>query len=543
MALQNPQTPAFQVLAEWVFSICPESVDEIQRLRIPTICAYHRRSSSRTNGLGPAGVIARTERAASVLWIPVLAMQPAECGRVVSALRGRLSAWEALSVWKWLLGLFVFLVLLCGGLGYYAYTNKDIRKQFEQFMPGNKPADVRIEKVTKGELSRTISAPGQIEPKTSVKISAQVSARIVALPFRENEQVKKGDVIVRLDSRDLAALLDSARAALRGEEARLEGAQASLMRAQQDRDRVKKLATSGDVAPSALEQAEAGYLQAQSSLRAAEHSIEQARAQIVRAEKDLENTVITSPIDGTITVLDAEVGELVVVGTLNNAGSVIMEIADLSSMVLKARVDESNIIPVKENQVAKVYVNAYGEREFKGYVERVELQRKVDRDNTGYFEVWIPLELAKGETLRSGLTANTDIMVETVRDVLVVPSQAVVDRKLDDLPKAVTDGNANINRSNTYVRVIYRVEEVQGKTTSDGKPIKKVIATPVQIGSSDLTRTAVLAGIKEGDSIIVGPFKALQNMRHEQEVVEEGKSTDAGSAKAEAKPQEPALAP
>lgn len=463
---------------------------------------------------------------------------------MVPALRGRLSAWEALSVWKWLLGLFVFLVLLCGGLGYYAYTNKDIRKQFEQFMPGNKPADVRIEKVTKGELSRTISAPGQIEPKTSVKISAQVSARIVALPFRENEQVKKGDVIVRLDSRDLAALLDSARAALRGEEARLEGAQASLMRAQQDRDRVKKLATSGDVAPSALEQAEAGYLQAQSSLRAAEHSIEQARAQIVRAEKDLENTVITSPIDGTITVLDAEVGELVVVGTLNNAGSVIMEIADLSSMVLKARVDESNIIPVKENQVAKVYVNAYGEREFKGYVERVELQRKVDRDNTGYFEVWIPLELAKGETLRSGLTANTDIMVETVRDVLVVPSQAVVDRKVDDLPKSVTDGNANINRANTYARVIYRVEEVQGKTTSDGKPIKKVMATPVQIGSSDLTRTAVLAGIKEGDSIIVGPFKALQGMRHDQEVVEEGKQGDAGtSTTAGAKPQEPALAP
>lgn len=447
-------------------------------------------------------------------------------------------------MWKWLLGLFVFLVLLCGGLGYYAYTSKDIRKQFEQFMPGNKPAEVRIEKVTKGELSRTISAPGQIEPKTSVKISAQVSARIVALPFRENEQVKKGDVIVRLDSRDLAAQLDSARAALRGEEARLEGAQASLMRAQQDRDRVKKLAGSGDVAPSSLEQAEAAYLQAQSSLRAAEHAIEQARAQIVRAEKDLENTVITSPIDGTITVLDAEVGELVVVGTLNNAGSVIMEIADLSSMVLKARVDESNIIPVKENQVAKVYVNAYGEREFKGFVERVELQRKVDRDNTGYFEVWIPLELAKGETLRSGLTANTDIMVETVRDVLVVPSQAVVDRKLDDLPKAVTDGNANINRANTYARVIYRVEEVQGKTTSDGKPVKKVIATPVQIGSSDLTRTAVLAGIKEGDSIIVGPFKALQSMRHEQEVVEEGKSADKGQAKAaEVKPQEPALAP
>lgn len=440
-----------------------------------------------------------------------------------------------------MLGLFLFCVLLCAGSGYYVWTNKDIRKQIEQYMPGNKPTEVRLEKVIKGELTRTISAPGQIEPKTSVKISAQVSARIVALPFRENEVVKKGDVIVRLDSRDVAAQLDSARAALKGDEARLEGAQAALQQSQQERDRVRKLAATGDVAPSAVEQADANYLRAQSSLRAAEHAIEQARAQIVRAEKDLDNTTITSPMDGTITRLDAEVGELVVVGTLNNAGSVIMEIADLANMVLKARVDESNIVPVKENQLAKVFINAYGERVFNGVVERVELQRKVDRDNTGYFEVWVPIALDKGETLRSGLTANTDIMVETVRDVLVLPSQAVVDRKVDDLPKKVTDGNANINRANTYARVVYRVED-SDKTTNDGKKIKKVIATPVQIGTSDLTRTAIIAGLKEGDLVVTGPFKALQSLRHDQEVIEESAEKAAPVETPSGKPAEPATA-
>ncbi|MBY0312710.1 MAG: efflux RND transporter periplasmic adaptor subunit [Phycisphaerales bacterium] len=444
-------------------------------------------------------------------------------------------------MWKWMLGLFLFCVLLCAGSGYYVWTNKDIRKQIEQYMPGNKPTEVRLEKVIKGELTRTISAPGQIEPKTSVKISAQVSARIVALPFRENEVVKKGDVIVRLDSRDVAAQLDSARAALKGDEARLEGAQAALQQSQQERDRVRKLAATGDVAPSAVEQADANYLRAQSSLRAAEHAIEQARAQIVRAEKDLDNTTITSPMDGTITRLDAEVGELVVVGTLNNAGSVIMEIADLANMVLKARVDESNIVPVKENQLAKVFINAYGERVFNGVVERVELQRKVDRDNTGYFEVWVPIALDKGETLRSGLTANTDIMVETVRDVLVLPSQAVVDRKVDDLPKKVTDGNANINRANTYARVVYRVED-SDKTTNDGKKIKKVIATPVQIGTSDLTRTAIIAGLKEGDLVVTGPFKALQSLRHDQEVIEESAEKAAPVETPSGKPAEPATA-
>jgi HlyD family secretion protein len=439
--------------------------------------------------------------------------------------------WEQ-DMWKWFLVIFVVLALLCAGSGYFVWQNKEWRKQIESYLPGDKPSEVRIEKVGKGELSKTVSAPGQIEPRTVVKISAQVSARITALPFRENDAVKKGDVIVRLDARDLQAQLDVSKAALKGEEARLEGAQALVQRMELERDRVQRLVGSGDFSKSQLEAAENDYAQAASALRATEHSIERARAEVVRVEKDLENTVISSPLDGTITTLDAEEGELVVVGTLNSPGSVIMEIANLSDMILKARVDESNIVPVKNNQPAKVYINAYGEREFKGTVERVELQRKLDKDATGYFEVWIPIQLEKGETLRSGLTANTDIQVEMLRDVLVVPSQAVVDRKVDDLPKSITQDNPNIQKNNTFAHVVYRLEDVPGKTTSDGKPVRKTVATPVQIGTSDLTRTVVLAGLKEGEQIVTGPFKVLMNLRQDQEVVEEG------DAKAIAKPEE-----
>lgn len=429
-------------------------------------------------------------------------------------------------MWKWLLGGVLVVAVVLGAGGYFLFTNKSVRKQIDQWMPGNKMTEVRLENAAKGELSRTIAAPGQIEPKTSVKISAQVSARIIALPFRENEPVKKGDVIVRLDSRDLEALLAATEANLRGEQARFEGSQAALARALSERDRVKKLNATGDVAVSALEQAESEYLRAQSNLQSSEHAIEAARAQIVRARKDLENTTIISPIDGTITVLDAEVGELVVVGTLNNAGSVIMEIADLGQMVLKARVDESNVLPVKDNQIARVYINAYGERVFKGFVERVELQRKLDRDGTGYFEVWVPIALEQGEVLRSGLTANCEIEVETLRDVLVVPSQAVVDRKADELPRAIAEGNPLIKRGDAFARVVYRVVKVEGKTDRDGKPVMKTIATPVSVGSSDLTRTVVIAGLKEGETIIVGPFKSLQNLKHDQEIVEEGKGAE-----------------
>jgi HlyD family secretion protein len=428
---------------------------------------------------------------------------------------------ERLTVWKWLLGFTVLSIVVCGVGGYFLATSPQVKTQLQQFMPGGKPTEVRIEPAGLGELSRTISAPGQIEAKTSVKISAQVSARIIALPMKVNDSVRAGDVLVRLDAVDLQAQLDASRATLVGEQARLEGSQVTLQRARQDLARVRTLHASGDRTKSELEQAETEVARAETSEAAAKSAIRVAEAQIARAQKDLENTIIKSPMDGIITRLDAEVGEVVVIGTLNNAASVIMEIQDLSSMLLRARVDETNIVPVKDGLPAKVFINAYGEREFKARVGLVELQRRVDRDNTGYFEVELPIELPPGEVLRAGLTANTEIVVETMRDVLVVPSQAVVDRKIDELPKSVTEGNANVPRNNTFARVVFRAEPIPGKTTPDGKPLFKVVATPVQVGSSDLTRTVVLAGLKAGDTIVTGPFKSLIGLRADEEVVEE----------------------
>lgn len=458
-------------------------------------------------------------------------------------------------MWKWLVGIFIVCVVVCGVGGLLAARSESVRERFKSFMPQQAGTVVRIAAAERGTITRTISAPGQIEPRTNVKISAQVSARIIALPFRENQQVKEGDVVVRLDARDLQAQVDAAKASQRAEEARLEGAQATLERARSERNRVQKLAGTGDVSAAALEQAESEFLRAQSSLSAAERAVEIARAQIIRAEKDLENTTIKSPMNGTITRLDAEVGELVVIGTLNNAASVIMEIADLSTMLLKARVDESNILPVKEGQAAKVYINAYGERAFGGVVERVELQRKVDRENNGYFEVEIPVTLEKGEILRSGLTANAEIEVETLTDVLLVPTQSVVDRKLDDLPKAVVEGNPNIKPGSTFARIVFVVEEVAeapkqaGASEPTVKPTQfgggdkgqgprttgktyTVKAVPVQTGSSDLTRTVILAGLKPGERVVSGPFKVLTTLRHEQKVQEEAGATGPGSSPA-----------
>lgn len=428
-------------------------------------------------------------------------------------------------MWKWIVGSLVTLALLCGGGGFVVAGTEQGREFVKQFQPKTQATEVRLEEAARGDLIRVVSSPGSVEPKTHVEISAQVSARIVALPFREGDDVRKGDVVVRLDADDLAAAVESAKASLRGEEARLEGARAALAEAEADLGRVRELFDTKDVSKADLDTAEAVYLRAVANVKAGEHSVEIARSEIVRAEKNLEYAVIQSPIDGTITRLDAEVGELVVIGTLNNPGSVIMEIADLSTMLVKARVDESNIAPVREGQSAKIYINAYPDRVFKGTVERVGLKQAVDTDGTGYFETEILVHMEEGERLRSGLTANAEIEVQTLAGVIKVPSQAVLDRRVDDLPPAVAEAARAVAGNKAFARVVYLVEN--GKT----------VARPVSIGSSDLTHTVVLSGLSEGEKIITGPYRVLVDLKHDQAVVEQGA---AAAAKA---PDAPAAAP
>lgn len=435
-------------------------------------------------------------------------------------------------MWKWLLGIFIVLVLGCSGGGYWVYSSGAWDTMQQWFRPDMKPTAVRLEPAGKGDLVRTVSAPGLTEPRTKVSISAQVSARIIALPFRENDVVKGGDVVVRLDARDLAANLDSAKAQLKSEEARLDGAKANYANAMAELGRRKELFSSKDASQAELDQAQTDFLRAESALHQSEFSIEIARANISRAEKDLDNAVIKAPFDGMIIRLNAEVGELVVVGTLNNAGSVIMQIANLSEMMIKAKVDEANIAPVKAGQTARVSLNAFPDEKFTATVERVQQQRQVDRDGTSYFETLLVLTVPAGRQLQWGLNTNCDIEVETTRDVLRVPSQAILDRPVDELPKVVRDSSPYVDKTKKFARVVYKM--VEGKA----------VTVPVSIGSSDLTHTVVLGGLTPDEVIVTGPYKALVALKDGQRVVDEAtvkkdtekdkgeaKQADAGGAK------------
>lgn len=432
------------------------------------------------------------------------------------------------------------LVLILAGAG--LFFAPQIREQLSSMSRPAAGTPVRLEAAQARPLVETISAPGDIEPHTKVDISAQVVGEVIDLPFREGEEVKRGDLVVKIDDRDLQAALlgtmaahesalanlESIKAArerssaqLREQINRHKGLQTTLEFARRTLERRQALFDSGDIAQADLDQslervrdiesqidgaitiisaAENTLASSDAQIRQAEASVRQAAAEIERTEEAIRNTTIYSPIDGRVTRLNAEVGETVMTGTMNNPGTVIMTIADLSRMRMQARVAESDVTRIAEGQTANIFIIGHGEESFRGVVNRIALQRTAAPDGTGHFLTEIDL-LLEGRALRSGHTANVDIEIRR-HEGLVVPSQAVVDRIVEDLPPEVLASLSAADTGKRVIRVVYRVV--------DGK----VEAVPVEVGASDTTHTLIRVGLNGGDQVVTGPYKVLDTIKH-----------------------------
>jgi len=409
-----------------------------------------------------------------------------------------------------------------------------------------RPTPVRIEKPELGELVETVSAPGEIEPKTKVEISAKVSARIVELPFEEGDTVTCGDenadppvpasLLLRLDAKDLESRLKSAeasrdaqvaqvevdKAVIESQRASLEGLTASVEQARRDLERQRGLLETQDIAQATFDQAKATYDElvarhaaSMHTLRSAErrlivmkHNLEVADAAIAQAQETLSYTTITSPIDGTITRINAEVGELVMTGTMNNPGTVIMVVGDLSQMLIVAQVAEADVAKLEVGQKAVAHIDAFGDKEFSGVVHSIALSHDVTYGNAKYFKTEILLGPTE-ERLYSGLTAHVDIETRKHADILKLPTQAVLGRELENLPVEIREKSDVIDKEKTFATVVFRY--VDGKA----------VVTPVKIGESDLTHTVIESGITADDKIVVGPYKVLMNIKHDQTIEDE----------------------
>lgn len=398
------------------------------------------------------------------------------------------------------------------------------------------PTTVRLEELKAGDLQEFISAPGAIEPKTKVELSAKISARVVELPFKEGQQVKAGDVVIRLDAKEMESRLKSVKANFLAQQAQIEvtktqiasrkaqikGTQASLEQAKKDYERQKQLLATGDISQSVYDLARQKFEELESQLQSAlfqieaeekglivaQHNLEAQKAQIEEAQDALEYTTIRSPIDGVITRINAEVGEMVMTGTMNNPGTVIMIIADLSKMLLVAQVDEADVGKLALGQEASIRVKAFWDQIYTGKVDHISLTNDNSQTTgTKYYRTEILIE-GDVSRLYSGLTADVDIFTQKHTNILKVPSQAILTRKADELPAEIRT-NPLVDTNKTDVTVVFCYKD------------KKAIAVPVKIGPGDTTHIMIKEGLKIGDQIIVGPYKVLDALKHEQAVRDE----------------------
>ena len=428
--------------------------------------------------------------------------------------------------------------------------------------PSQKATAVRIEQPERGELIELVSAPGEIEPETKVEISARFSARIIELPYDEGDIVTRGDplanppvpasVLVRLDGKDLESQLLSAEASyaaqmaqvkvekaqISSRRASLSGLSASLKQAERDLERQKGLLESQDISQAAFDQTQlkvdelkAQYATAKHTLEAAElnlvvlqHNLEAASAMITQAREVLSYTTITSPIDGVVTRLNAEVGELVMTGTMNNPGTVIMGVADLSQMLVVAQVDEADVGKLEVGQEAVIRVQAFWDKQFKGVVDNIALTHDITRSGAKYFRTEIVLQ-GDVKRLYSGLTANIDIYTKKHSNIIKVPTQAVLGRRVDDLRIDIRENNPNVDPNKSDVMVVYRCID------------DKAVVTPVTIGPSDMTHIIIKSGLSESDKVIIGPYKILEALKHDQEVKDE-RQVEAGRKKEKKKDED-----
>ena len=368
---------------------------------------------------------------------------------------------------------------------------------------GDKGEKVYVEPVKTRAIEAVVTAPGEVQPKFKVNISAHVIGKIDRLAFNEGDSVKKGQVLIELEKPSFQAASDSARAQLESRRIEVSRAKAALDTAQLAFDRAQNLKNQGIQAQEAYDQARLNLDNAKAGYQSALQGVQQASASIMQANTDLSYTTITSPTTGKVVQLNTREGEVVIPGTMNNPGSVLAVIADMSEILVEAQVGETEVVGIHPGQQAKIHVDAIANHEYLGHVSEIGSSAAVSAaagSGVRYFKVKVAID-NPDDRLRPGMTSQVSIVTSTAPNALAVPIQSVVER----VPGSKKDEDEDdTTPKKKYVFVV-----------KDGK----VKQTEVTVGISDATHVAVLTGVKSGDQVVTGPFRTLKKL-HDGDSVE-----------------------
>ncbi len=368
---------------------------------------------------------------------------------------------------------------------------------------------VQTEKVQKRTITQVVSATGKIQPEFKVVITPEVSGEIVALPVKEGDKVRKGDLLIKIKQDTYLAQRDRVSANLASTRSNLSIQKIQLKKIENDYNRILELYRKGLSSDSEIEAVRAQYETTKAQVQSAEASVQQTEASLKEANEQLAKTTILSPMDGTVSQLNVKVGERVL-GTGFTQGSNLMTIADLTQMETVVEVDENDVVLISKNDTAKIEVDAYPNKKFTGIVYEIGNTAKAKglgtQEEVVNFEVKIRIKNSD-IALKPGMSANADIQTETRTDVLAVPIQSVTTR----MPKGEKGSDETKEGSG---EAIAQTEGTQKKNEKPKEGIftvtdNKAKFVNVKTGISDDTYIEIKEGLKGDEEVVSGSYRAI----------------------------------
>ncbi len=381
---------------------------------------------------------------------------------------------------------------------------------------------VRIEKIERKDLVSLVTASGTIEAKSKVDVSANIMGQITRLNVREGDEVKQGDLLMIIDQAPFQASVASRRASLQGLEAELARVREAAAQAQRDLDRTRSQYDKGIISKAEFDRASSLYTQAKSTVERAQRQVEQARADLASAHDSLSKTEIRSPLSGVVTRLAVEQGEVVVTGTMNNPGTVLMTISDMSTVEAVLEVDQTDVPRLALGQPSTVAIDAFPDQTFPAKVSEIGQspitgQSALGGAATGTdYEVRVVLARHPAG-IRPGLTVTADIVTSTRKNIVTVPLGAVVVRErptptpapgVTPTPEPVAEAEQQAE-----IAAVSPLEQRDQEGVYVVKDDDTVEFRPITTGISGEMEVEVTEGLEAGERLVVGPFRALRELK------------------------------
>lgn len=380
--------------------------------------------------------------------------------------------------------------------------------------------EARVEGIERRNLVQTVTASGNVRARRKVDISSDISARVTEMLVEEGEEVTAGQVLLRLDPTRFQASLSRSQAALLQAQAQVAQARANYLQAQRDAQRLADLRARDSLLVSLqdVENAQTQEEVQRSLLESAEYGVSQSQAAVEESQDNVSKTIIRAPMAGRVTRLNVEEGETVIVGTMNNPGSLVLTVSDLSVMEVVLEVDETDVPDIELGDSATVELDAFPGREFAGLVTEIgnsairspSVSAGTGQTPTIDFEVVVTLQDPAVE-LRPDLSATADLVTATRDDALSIPIIALTVRELspDSAATAGASGSSDASPAGADDASADAPMEVEGAyVLREGI----VAFMPVEIGIVGQEYFEVVSGLAEGDSVVSGPYQIVRTL-------------------------------